>query len=112
MTEFENTLRDYAQSAYEDYRDDELPTPAELDAYRLGATHAIEEAAGLFLVELALAVERAAAPEFDLSLIQEEVRTSFAVEWEQGTRPAGDLHIVDDVLDREVAVYDAMADCE
>lgn len=112
MTEFERILRDHLNAAYEDYRDGELPTPAELDAYRLGAEHAITEAAGLFLVEVAIETERREGEAFLLERVHEEVRTTFALEWERDQRDPGDLRIVDETLERELAVLDAMEDCE
>lgn len=112
MTEFERTLRDHLNAAYEDYRDGDYPTPAELDAYRLGTTHAIEEASALLDVEVAREVERQQGDSYDLGHTFDEVRTTFAIEWEQGTRVATDLRIVDETIDRTFAVLDSMEDCE
>lgn len=112
MTEFERTLRDHLDATYDDILHSEDYTPAELDAYRLGATHALEEARALFEVELARAVEQQAGPEIGLDVLHEEVRTTFALEWEQGRRGSRDLQVVDETLEREIAIYDAMADCE
>lgn len=112
MSNFENTLRDAMIDAGDQVCRDEEYTPAEVDAYRLGATHAIEEAVGLFDVEVALEVERQQGTTYDLGDTFGEVRTTFAVEWEQGTRPSSDLRIVDETIDRTFAVLDAMEDCE
>lgn len=111
-TEFENTLRDSMAGASDDLIYTEDYTPAEIDAYRLGVEHAITEAVGLHLVEVALEEGRQRAGGRDLGDTFDEVRTTFAVEWEQGTRVATDLRIVDETIDRTFAVLDAMADCE
>ena len=112
MTEFERILRDHLNAAYEDYRDGELPTPAELDAYRLGAKHAIEEARALYEVELALELERRESTSHDLGGVFDEVRTTFAIDWENGVLAGHELCIVDETIDRAFATLDAMADCE
>lgn len=112
MTEFERTLRDHMNEAWKDVRYAEDYTPAELDAYTLGAKHAIEEAVGLFDVEVALEAERRQGPTYDLGDTFGEVRTTFAIEWEQGTRVSSDLRIVDETIDRTFAVLDSMEDCE
>lgn len=112
MTEFERTLRDHLDATYDDILHSEDYTPAELDAYRLGATHAFEEARALFEVELAQAEDEILGAIIPIPRVHEEVRTTFALEWEQGQRASGDLRIVDETLEREIAIYDAMADCE
>lgn len=112
MTEFERTLRDHLAAAYDDICCSEDYTPAELDAYRLGSAHAFEEARALFEVELARAEDEILGAIVPIPRVHEEVRTTFALEWEQGQRASGDLRIVDETLEREIAIYDAMADCE
>lgn len=112
MTEFENILRDNMADAGDDLIYVEGYTPAEIDAYRLGVEHTITEAVGLHLVEVALEDERQRAGARDLGDTFEEVRTTFAVEWEQGTRIATDLRVVDETIERTFAVLDAMEDCE
>lgn len=112
MTEFERTLRDHLAGAGDDLVYTEDYTPAEIDAYRLGVEHAITEATGLFEVELARAEDEILGAIVPIPRVHEEVRTTFALEWEQGQRASGDLRIVDETLEREIAIYDAMADCE
>lgn len=112
MTEFERTLRDSMAGAGDDLIYTEDYTPAEADAYRLGVEHAITEAVGLFDVEVALEAERRQGPTYDLGDTFGEVRTTFAIEWEQGTRISDDLRIVDETIDRTFAVLDSMEDCE
>lgn len=112
MSNFESTLRDSMAGSADDLFYAEDYTPAEIDAYRLGVEHTITEAVGLHLVEVALEDERQRAGERDLGDTFEEVRTTFAVEWEQGTRVATDLRVVDETIERTFAVLDAMEDCE
>lgn len=112
MSSFENTLRDNMAGAGDDLIYTEDYTPAEVDAYRLGVEHAITEAVGLFEVEVALETERQQGTARDLGDTFGEVRTTFAIEWEQGRRVSSDLRVVDETIDRTFAVLDAMEDCE
>lgn len=110
MTEFERTLRDHLAATFDDICCNEEYTPAELDAYRLGSLHALEEARALFEVEVAHRKGRITSS--GVENVQEEIRRSFAIDWEQGRRPSSDLRVVDEALERELAILDAMADCE
>lgn len=112
MTEFESTLRDSMAGAGDDLIYAEDYTPAEIDAYRLGVEHAITEATGLFEVEVALEAERQQGTTHNLEETFGAVRTTFAVEWEQGTRASSDLRVVDETIGRTFAVLDSMEDCE
>lgn len=112
MTDFELTLREHMNLNYEDIAGDEDYTPAELDAYRLGATHALEEARALHEVELARELERRESKSHDLGGVFDEVRTTFAIDWENGVLAGHELCIVDETIDRAFATLDAMEDCE
>ena len=112
MTEFENVLRDVMTEARDNVALDEDFTPAEADAYSLGALHATVEAISLHEVELARELERRESRSHDLGGVFDEVRTTFAIDWENGVLAGHELCIVDETIDRAFATLDAKEDCE
>lgn len=112
MTDFEKTLREQIADYVSDYILGEDATPAEADAYRLGANHAATEAVQLFEVEIARELERREAESFALTDVFDEVRTTFAIDWERSSIVPDALATVDETISRTWAVIDSMGDCE
>lgn len=111
-TEFESALRDVMTEARDNVALDEEYTPAEADAYSLGALHAIEEALALREVDLARQAEYEEEGHRDLGDVFGDVRTTFAIDWENGEATSQDLDTVDETIARTFATLDAMDDCE
>lgn len=111
-TEFESALRDVMDDARYNVAADEEYTPAEADAYNLGATHAIEEALALREADLARQAEHEEEGHHSLDGVFGDVRTTFAIDWENGEATSQDLDTVDETIARTFATLDAMDDCE
>lgn len=100
---FADSLRDKQDDIYSSLEDGGAPQNV-LDAFLDASNLLIKEAIDLH--------EAGEGPRYPLEEVFQEVRTTFATEWEAGITPVATLAIVDDTISRVNGVLDAMEDCE